>query len=139
MLLLQHSSKGRQWVEGEGPAYCCPLAVLRIRNKSFGSCVGSGSGLKLVSDSDPDSNPDPNSDSNLDQKLAKLLFFVLKYLPSLIFKHRLPSLSSMTWLRTSCAINLQDSDSDPLVRGTDPRIRIRTKKSRIHNTVYNYL
>jgi hypothetical protein len=38
----------------------------------------------------------------------------------------------MTWLRTSCTINLQDSDSDPLVRGTDPRIRIRTKKSRIH-------
>jgi hypothetical protein len=45
----------------------------------------------------------------------------------------------MTWLRTRCAINLQDSASDPLVRGTDPRIRICTKKSRIHNTVYNYL
>jgi hypothetical protein len=38
--------------------------VLRIRNKSFGS--GFGSGLKLVSDSDPDSNPAPNPDSNLD-------------------------------------------------------------------------
>jgi hypothetical protein len=37
--------------------------VLRIGNKSFGSGFGSGSGLKLVSDSDPDSNPgfpDPN-------------------------------------------------------------------------------
>jgi hypothetical protein len=43
-------------------------AVLRIRNKSFGSGFGSGSGLKLVSDSDPvsdpDSNPDLNPDSN---------------------------------------------------------------------------
>jgi hypothetical protein len=42
--------------------------VLRIRNKSFGSDFGSGSGLKLVSDpdpvSDPDSNPDPNPVSN---------------------------------------------------------------------------
>jgi hypothetical protein len=42
--------------------------VLRIRNKSFGSCFGSGSGLKLVSDpdpvSDPYSNPDSNPDSN---------------------------------------------------------------------------
>jgi hypothetical protein len=34
------------------------LAVLRIRNKSFGSCFGSGSGLKLVSDPDPISDPD---------------------------------------------------------------------------------
>ncbi len=38
--------------------------VLRIRNKSFRSGVGSGSGLKLVSESD--SNPDPNPDSNQD-------------------------------------------------------------------------
>ncbi len=29
--------------------------MLQIRNKSFGSGFGSGSGLKLVSDSDPDS------------------------------------------------------------------------------------
>jgi hypothetical protein len=27
-----------------------------------------------------------------------------------------------------------DPHPDPLVRGTDPRIRIRTKKSRIRNT-----
>jgi len=58
-----------------------------------------------------------------------------KFLSNLIFKHKkAASLSSVTWLWTSCAINLlnlQDSDSDPLVRGTDPRIRIRilTKKS----------
>jgi hypothetical protein len=44
----------------------------------------------------------------------------------------------MTWLRTKCATNLQDSDPDLLVRGTDPQIRIRTKKSQIHNTAYNY-
>jgi hypothetical protein len=37
--------------------------VLRIRNKNFGSDFGSGSGLKLVLDSD------------LDQKLAKTSFF----------------------------------------------------------------
>jgi hypothetical protein len=42
-------------------------AVLRIRNKSFGSCFGSG--LKLVSD------PDPVSDPDLEQKLAKFFFF----------------------------------------------------------------
>jgi hypothetical protein len=40
--------------------------VLRIRNKSFGSCFGSGSGLKLVSDPDPVSDPDTNPDSNPD-------------------------------------------------------------------------
>ncbi len=31
----------------------------------------------------------------------------------------------------------QDPDPDPLVRGTDMRIRIRTKMSRIRNTVRN--
>ncbi len=30
----------------------------------------------------------------------------------------LPSLSSVTWQRTRCAINLQESDPDPLVRGS---------------------
>jgi hypothetical protein len=56
-------------------------------------------------------------DSDLDQKLAKTsFFFVLKFLPSLIFKHKkAPSLSSVTWLRTRFAINLQDSDPDLLV------------------------
>jgi hypothetical protein len=36
---------------------------------------------------------------------------------------------------------LQDPEPDPdaLVRGTDPRIRIRTKMSRIRNTAYQYL
>ncbi len=38
--------------------------MLRIRNKCFGSCFGSGSGLKLVSDVDPVSDPDSNPDSN---------------------------------------------------------------------------
>jgi hypothetical protein len=28
----------------------------------------------------------------------------------------------------------QDPDPDPIVKGTDPRIRIRTKMSRIRNT-----
>jgi hypothetical protein len=116
-------------------------SALRIRNKSFGSGFGSGSGLKLVSDSDPDSNPglnpDPNPGFGSRSETGQNFFFVLKFLPSLIFKHkkRLPFLSSMTW----CAINLQNSDSYPLVRGTDPWVRIRTKKSRIHNTAYNYL
>jgi hypothetical protein len=55
----------------------CQKAVLRIRNKSFGSGFGSGSGLKIVSD--PDSNSDPNpgfgSRSETDQNF---FFFVLK-------------------------------------------------------------
>jgi hypothetical protein len=56
--------------------YIFSAAVLRIRNKSFGSCFGSGSGLKLVSDPDPDPDPDPNPDSDpdLDQKLAKFFY-----------------------------------------------------------------
>ncbi len=80
-------------------------------------------------------------DSVLDQKLAKTSFFVLKFLPSLIFKHKKAAFPQLPWLgyETRCAINLQDSDPDPLVRGTDPRIRFRTKKSRINNTAYNYL
>ncbi len=32
-----------------------------------------------------------------------------------------------------------DPDPDPLFRGTDPRIRIRTKTSRIRNTVVKTL
>jgi hypothetical protein len=31
------------------------------------------------------------------------------------------------------------SDPDPLVRAKDPRIRIRTKMSRIRNTGWNYV
>jgi hypothetical protein len=64
-------------------------AVLRIRNKSFGSGFGSGSGLKLISD------PDPVSDPDLDQKLAKFFFFVLKFLRSLIFKAALHQLCDL--------------------------------------------
>ncbi len=40
--------------------YFLKISVLRIRNKSFGSSFGSGSGLKLVSDPDPVSDPDSN-------------------------------------------------------------------------------
>ncbi len=43
-------------------------SVLRIRNKSFGSGFGSGSGLKLVSDPDPVTDPDSNPDLNPDPK-----------------------------------------------------------------------
>jgi hypothetical protein len=67
--------------------------VLRIRNKSFRSSSGSGSGLQLASDP----NSDPNLDSNPDHKLAKT-FFHLKFLRSLIFKHKkaaLPQLRDM--------------------------------------------
>ncbi len=38
------------------------LTVLRIRNKIFGSGIGSGSGRKLV----PDLDPDPDTAQNLD-------------------------------------------------------------------------
>ncbi len=101
----------------------------------------SGSGLKLVSDSDPDSNPDPNPGfESRSETGPNFLFLFSNFYPASSSKiKRLPSLSSMTWLQTRCAINLQDSDSDPLVRDTDPRIRTCTKKSRIRNTAYNYL
>jgi len=33
-------------------------------------------------------NPNPNPDPDLDQKLAKTAFFVLKFLPNLIFKYK---------------------------------------------------
>jgi hypothetical protein len=59
-------------------------AVLRIRNKSFGSGYGSGSGLQLVL------NPIRIRilDWDPDQKLAKTSSFLLKFLRSLIFKHK---------------------------------------------------
>jgi hypothetical protein len=72
--------------------YVTVSPVLRIRNKSLGSCFGSGSGLKLVSDPDPVSDPDSNPD--LDQKLAKF-FFILKFLRSLIFKAALHQLCDL--------------------------------------------
>jgi hypothetical protein len=77
--------------------YC---AVLRIRNKSFGSCFGSGSGLKLVSDPDPvsdpvsDSNPDPNPGSGSRSETGQIFFF-LKFLRSLIFKAAFHQLSDL--------------------------------------------
>jgi hypothetical protein len=85
-------------------------AMLRIRNKSFGS--GLGSGLKLVSDSDPDSNPDLNPGFGSKSETGQNFFFCSKiFYPASSSKiKRLPSLSSMTWLRTRCVINLQDSD-----------------------------
>ncbi len=51
-------------------------AVLRIRNISFGSCFGSGSGLKLVSDpvSDPDPNPDSNPGSRSRSETGQIFF-----------------------------------------------------------------
>ncbi len=51
-------------------------AVLRIRNKSFGSGFGSGSGLKLVSNLDPvsDSNPDPNPGSGSRSETGQIFF-----------------------------------------------------------------
>ncbi len=107
-----------------------------------GSETGSRSCLNVVLDSDPDSNPDPNpgfrSRSETGQKSS---FIVLEFATSLIFKHKRPFHSSVTLLPRRCAINLQDSDSDLLVSGTDPPIRIRTKKtkSRIHNNAFNYL
>ncbi len=102
--------------------------MLRIRN----FCFGSGSSLKLVSD--------PYPDSDVDQKLVKTSFFVLKFLPSLIYKHKKAALPQLRDLATNkVRINLPDSDPDPLVRGTDPQIRILAKKSWIHNTSHNYL
>ncbi len=44
--------------------------MLRIRNKSFGSRFGSGSGLKLVMDPDPVSDPESNPHSNPDPNLG---------------------------------------------------------------------
>jgi hypothetical protein len=102
--------------------------VLRIRNRSFGSNFGSGSGLKLVSD--PDSNPDLNPGFGSRSETGQNFFFFCSkfFLPSLIFKHKkvaLPQLRDLAMNKVR--INLQDSDPDPLVRGTDPRIRILTK------------
>jgi hypothetical protein len=73
--------------------YIMTKAVLRIRKKSFGSGLVSGSGLKLVSDSD------------LDQKLAKTSFFVLKFLPSLIFKNKKTAFPQLHDLATNKVCN----------------------------------
>jgi hypothetical protein len=94
------------------------LTVLRIRNKSFGSCLGSGSGLKLVSDpdpvSDPGSNPDSNPDSNPGFESGSESWIRIQirnwqknfYAAS---SSRLPSISSVTCLRTKCAKNLRST------------------------------
>jgi len=63
--------KGGKGPENQIPAVVRSLfikdkAVLRIRNKSFGSGSGSRSGWEKVSDLDPDSNPDSNPESNPD-------------------------------------------------------------------------
>jgi hypothetical protein len=68
---------------------------LRIRNNSFGSGLGSGSGLKLVSNSDP--NPGFGSRSETGQNF----FFVLKFLPSLIFKNKKAAFPQLHDLATS--------------------------------------
>ncbi len=119
--------------------------MLRIRNKSFGSCVGSG--LKLVSDSDPDSNPDPNPDSNPDSNPypnpgfgsrsetgQNFFFLVIKYLPSLIFKHKKTAFPQLHDLATNKLRNKfagfgfgsiskrhGSADSDPYQKVTDPQ------------------
>jgi hypothetical protein len=65
---------------------------------------------------------------------------VLKFLPSLIFKHKNAAFPQLCDLGTNKARKIfQDSDPDPLVSGTDLWIWIRTKMSRIHNTAHNYL
>ncbi len=130
-------------------------SVLRIRNQSFGS------GLKSVSDPDPawslfririrpevcfgsgfESGSKSEFKSGLESRLetGQNFFFVLKFLPSLIFKHKKAAFPQPRDLVTNKERNkLQDSDPDPLVRRTDPRIRIRANMSRIHNSAYNYL
>ncbi len=87
-------------------------------DKSFGSGFGSGSGLKLVSDSDLDQN----------------FFFVLKFLPSLIFKHKKAAFPQLHDLATnkvrnkfagfgSGSISKRHgyADTDPYQKVTDPQ------------------
>jgi hypothetical protein len=97
-------------------------------------------------------------------------FFVLKFLPSLIFKHKKAAFPQLRDLATNkvrnkfagfgsvlivtiiCLMKVHPAKRAraqvagnasgllfPLLRGTDPQIRIRTKKSWINNTAYNYL
>ncbi len=56
--------------------------------------------------------------SGLISETGQNFFFVLQFYPASSSNIKsLPSLSSVTWTRTRCAIHLQDSDPDPLVRG----------------------
>ncbi len=127
-----------------------PFLVLWIQTKNFGSGFGFRSGLKLVSDpdqiqikSDPIWIPIQNwipgiriqiLDSDTDQQLAKNF-----YPASSLNIKMLLSLSSVTWLQSRCVKICRIRIRIHLVRGTDPRIWIRTKMSQIHNTAYNYL
>jgi hypothetical protein len=110
--------------------------VLRIRN---GSDFGSGSGLKLVSDSDPDTNPGFGSRSETGQNF---FFFVLKFLPSLIFKHKKAALPQLRDLATNKVRNKfagfgsgsiskrhGSADPDPYQKVTYPQLRTTTCKS----------
>jgi hypothetical protein len=110
-------------------------AVLRIQNKSFGSGFGSGSGLKLVSDTDPDSNLGVESRSESwiliwIRNWPKIHFFILKFLPSLIFKHKKPAFSQLhDFLRNkfagfgfgSISKRHGSADPDPYQKVTDPQ------------------
>jgi hypothetical protein len=66
-------------------------SVLGIRNKSFGSCFGSGSGLKLVSDPDPVSNPGSGSRSETGQ----IFFYTKIFTQPRIFKAALDQLCDL--------------------------------------------
>ncbi len=89
----------------------------------------------------PDKDPDPSSSSKNSKKtlISNVLchlydFFSLKNDVNVpVFQIRILSIRMF--------LGLPDPNMDPLFRGTDPRIRIRirTKMSRIRNTVNNFI
>ncbi len=103
-----------------------PKPVLRIRSKSFGSCFRirpavsfeSGSGFESGSESGFKSGIEsriwiririPDSGSGSETGLNFLFLYKNFYAASSSNIKSLPSLSSVTWLRTNCARNFQST------------------------------
>ncbi len=85
----------------------------------------------LVTSTDP--APDPSIISKSSEKNLDFYCFVtyLRFFLSLKNDLKVPV------FRIRRFLGLPDPHADPLVEGTDPSIRIRTKMSRIHNTDRN--
>jgi hypothetical protein len=88
--------------------------------------------LSRVSDPDPDWSLASNAGSGCGKNEYGSETPTLSYL--LKNDVNLPVFLIRIWIRMF--LGLPDPHPDPLVRGTDPRIQIRTKMSRISNTGY---
>jgi hypothetical protein len=83
-----------------------------------------------------DKKLDPDPEINKNDEICMYWYYTYMQIPFMFYFHCL-ELETVLRIRIRSDSKLKpdpDPEPDPLVRGTDPRIRIRTKKSRIPNT-----